>query len=303
MLCRTGCLLRLGRAKIMIGQSVIAKKVTRPWQFFTLAFFLSWLFWVPAATMSHNTTSFPLGILYLLGGFGPSIAGVFMVYRTRDQDSARDFWQRVFSFRRIGPGWYAFIVLVFPVLVALSLLVEVLAGRNLPFFPYLAALAGEPLLVLWLPVIALQVLLLGPLSEELGWRGYALDVLQAKWSPLVSSLVVGLFWSVWHLPLFFIRDPVNFYYEWGFGTNLFWLFLLRMTLLSVPMTWVYNSNQRSILSAILFHFAYNFTFSFVYPIPETVHLYGTALVLIMVVAIVTIWGSQMLTRPKAWVPE
>lgn len=99
------------------------------------------------------------------------------------------------------------------------------------------------------------------------------------------------------------KKVTRFYYEWGFRTNLFWLFLLRMTLLSVPMTWVYNSNQRSILSAILFHFAYNFTFSFVYPIPETVHLYGTALVLIMVVAIVTIWGSQMLTRPKALVPE
>jgi membrane protease YdiL (CAAX protease family) len=88
-------------------------------------------------------------------------------------------------------------------------------GRGIPFFPYLAALAARPLLVLLLPVIALQVALLRPLSEELGWRGYALDALQARWSALASSLVVGFFWSMWHVPLFFIPDGGGFYYEWG----------------------------------------------------------------------------------------
>jgi membrane protease YdiL (CAAX protease family) len=68
-------------------------------------------------------------------------------------------------------------------------------------FTYIAAMAAESLLVLWLPVIALQLLLLGPLAEELCWRGYALDALQEKWGALVSSLVLGFFWPLWHLPL------------------------------------------------------------------------------------------------------
>jgi membrane protease YdiL (CAAX protease family) len=280
----------------MRQQKVAPGKHVSPWPFFALAFILSWLFWIPAAVLSHGSSSFPLGILFFLGGFGPSISGVVMVYRTQDEAGRRDFWQRAFSFRRIGGAWYAFILLVFPILAALSVLVEVLAGRRVPFFPYLAALAAEPLLALWLPVMALQVALLGPLSEELGWRGYALDALQARWSALVSGLVVGVFWSVWHWPLFFIGEGGSFYYEWGFGTTLFWLFLLRMALLSVPMTWVYNNNQRSILSAILLHFAYNLTFSFVYPIPETMHLYGTAAILMMVIVIVIIWGPQTLTH-------
>lgn len=76
-----------------------------------------------------------------------------------------------------------------------------------------AALAAKPLLILLLPVMALQVALLGPLSEELGWRGCALDALQTKWGALASSLVVGFFWSVWHVPLFFIPDGGDFYYE------------------------------------------------------------------------------------------
>lgn len=278
----------------------ISEQRCRPGLFFALAFLLSWLFWIPAAAISHSSASFPSGILHFAGGFGPSISGVLLIYRTRGEPGRRDFWQRVFSFRRIGGRWYAFILLVFPLLTALTLLVEVVAGRGVPFFPYLAALAAEPLLILWLPVIALQVALLGPLSEELGWRGYALDALQARWGALASSLTVGLLWSLWHLPLFFIRDEANFYYEWGFGTGLFWLFLLRMTLLSVPMAWVYNNTRRSILSAILLHFAYNFTFSFVYPIPESMHLIGTGSILMMVIVIVLVWGPQTLTRPSPW---
>lgn len=272
------------------------RKNASPWLFFALAFFLSWLFWVPAAVISRGKSSSVLQILFLLGGFGPSISGVVLVHRTQDGAGRRDFWQRVFSFRRIGRRWYAFISLAFPVLALLSVSMEVVAGKSVPFFPYLAALVAEPLLVIWLPVMALQIALLGSLSEELGWRGYAIDTLQARWSALASSLVVGFFWSLWHLPLFFIRDGGNFYYEWGFGTVLFWLFLLRMTLLSVIVTWVYNNNRRSILSAILLHFAYNFTFNLVYPVPETMHLYGTVLILITVIVVVIVWGPQTLAH-------
>jgi len=232
----------------------------RPWRFFALAFILSWLFWIPAAVLSQRETSFPLEILFLLGGFGPSTAGVVMVYRTQGRQGRLDFLRRTFSFRRIGAPWYAFILLVFPLLTAASIGIEILLKREAPFFPDLVALVAEPQLLLWLPVFALQVTLLGPLSEKLGWRGYALDALQARWSALLSSVALGLLWSLWHLPLFFIRDAASFYYEWGFGTTLFWLFILRMTLLSIPITWVYNNNQRSILSAVLLHFAYNFTF-------------------------------------------
>jgi hypothetical protein len=83
-------------------QKITPEKHASTWLFFALAFILSWLFWVPAAVMSQSKPSFPLGILFLLGGFGPSISGVVMVYRTQDKAGRRDFWQRVFSFRRIG---------------------------------------------------------------------------------------------------------------------------------------------------------------------------------------------------------
>jgi membrane protease YdiL (CAAX protease family) len=194
--------------------SVDAGRRPSRWPLFALACGLSWLFWVPAALLSHGDSSFPLRILTFLGGFGPSVSGIVMVYRSRDDAGQGDFWRRVFSFRRIGGAWYAFILLVFPLVTGLSVLVEVVGGRGVPFFPYLAALGARPLLVMaYLPVIILQVALLGPLSEELGWRGYALDVFQARWGALASSLVVGLAWAVCHAPLFFVRTAGNFYHE------------------------------------------------------------------------------------------
>jgi membrane protease YdiL (CAAX protease family) len=268
----------------------------KPWLFFVLTFSLSWAFWIPSAALSRRGTTFPLGILFFLGGFGPSICGVIMTYRTRDRDGRRDFWRRTLDFRRIGGRWYALILLIFPLLAALSVLVEALMGGDAPSFPYLAAIAAAPWVLLYLPVIAVQVALCGPISEELGWRGYAL---QARYSALSASLIVGGVWSLWHVPLFFIQDSGNFYYEWGFGTDLFWLFLCRMTLISVIMTWVYNNNGRSILSAVLLHFAYNFTFSLDYPIPGSMHWSGTILTLVAVALIAVYWEPRTLSRIAA----
>jgi membrane protease YdiL (CAAX protease family) len=43
----------------------------------------------------------------------------------------------------------------------------------------------------------------GGLSEEPGWRGFALPRLQAKFSPLVTSLILGVLWAFWHAPVRF----------------------------------------------------------------------------------------------------
>ena len=59
----------------------------------------------------------------------------------------------------------------------------------------------------------LPLLIIGPLSEEIGWRGYALERLQTRWNALTSSLIVGLVWALWHLPLFMMVGTSQ--YEFG----------------------------------------------------------------------------------------
>jgi membrane protease YdiL (CAAX protease family) len=129
----------------------------------------------------------------------------------------------------------------------------------------------------------LFLVIIGPLTEELGWRGFALDHLEAKWSPLVSALILGAIWSVWHLPLFFIKGT-----SWGsmgFGSLRFFLFLPYHLSLSVLMTWLYNSNRRSIATAILVHFVANMAAN-ILPATSTAFMFVTGLLAIAATLVV-----------------
>jgi len=87
--------------------------------------------------------------------------------------------------------------------------------------------------------------------EELGWRGYALDRLQWRWSALVSSLILGILWAFWHTPLFFFKDTIM--YNMGFGSLAFWTFIISTICPTIYLTWIFNNTNRSTLSGILWH--------------------------------------------------
>ena len=100
-------------------------------------------------------------------------------------------------------------------------------------------------LVLSLPVIFVSQLFTSPLLEELGWRGFALPMLQDKFNALGSSLILGLLWGAWHLPLIL-----------AYGDNIP-AYLALMIAHTILMSWVFNSTAGSLLIAILFHASLN----------------------------------------------
>ena len=87
-------------------------------------------------------------------------------------------------------------------------------------------------------------ILLGCIAEEIGWRGFLLPRLQRKYSPIVSSLIVGILWGVWH---------VNF----TGGVPGFILYNLTMIEMSVLMTWLFNKTNGNLLLMITWHFVFN----------------------------------------------
>jgi membrane protease YdiL (CAAX protease family) len=121
-----------------------------------------------------------------------------------------------------------------------SMALEVaLGGRP----PSLGALVGALPTVL---VYAALMVVLVALGEEVGWRGYALPALQARHGALLSSVVLGTMWALWHLPLFF--NPDLFY------SNLPFVVQLALQIpLAILFTWVFNSTGGSVLLAILLH--------------------------------------------------
>jgi len=87
----------------------------------------------------------------------------------------------------------------------------------------------------------------GGLMEEIGWRGFALPRLQIKFTPLKSSIILGVIWSLWHIPVKLIFSPFSYFLSFYF------IFTLMCILYSIVITYFYNRLGGSILIGIAFH--------------------------------------------------
>ncbi|MEM2875438.1 MAG: CPBP family intramembrane glutamic endopeptidase [Candidatus Bathyarchaeia archaeon] len=190
-----------------------------------------------------------------------------------------------FRFRRI---WFIPIFLLMPVVVGLSLLLSIVSGEQVPEITILA----QPWVVV--PAFFYILFLGGPVEEEFGWRGYALDRLQTLFNAFFSSVILGILWGLWHLPLFFMPRQEMYYNVpvWGF--------ILGTILFSIIFTWVYNNTGRSILGVILLHTMGNLS-HFIFPVNATTlgGLYSLILNVIVVIIVLVIWGPKRMVREQS----
>lgn len=218
-----------------------------PWLYLLLAYGLTCLFWIPVALTRQDYQTSPILLAGMfLGVFGPGIAGIVMTYREQGKEGGRDFWRRVFDFRRISLKWYALIFLLFPALHLIAVAINHWLGGDPPQLAFIKEALAMPAGIL---VVVILYLLQSTL-EELGWRGYMLDRLQAIWNPVLASLVLGVVHTLWHLPLFWIVGTNQSRYLSGVDFTLFVVFVLAGSMYS---TWCYNDNRRSTLAVILLH--------------------------------------------------
>ncbi|SEP03807.1 Membrane protease YdiL, CAAX protease family [Halogranum amylolyticum] len=272
--------------------------VGNPWLFFVVTFAITWGFWLVAIALGLRFDSAAGLLLLLLGLIVPGAAGVGFVYLVYDESGRTDFWDRVKQVRRISLRWFFVILFLSPVVVIIAALADiVLGGTSVSLGEWVYEVGTNP--IVFLPTLFFATL--PPLLEELGWRGYALDRLQLDHSALVSGLILGVIWSIWHLPLFFIAGSYQ-HDMVGFGTLEFWMFMIGIVPLSVAFTWVYNNTARSILAIILLHGWTNFTV-------QTIDLTGRSEVFhiglwFAVIALITVlWGAKTLTKDDKMPPH
>lgn len=222
--------------------------------YFIFALGWSWCFWIPTIALGYEQSS-PIGMtLFILGGLGPAIASLFLLFIANEREARSAFWKNIIDPSRIGVKWMAATLLTVPLAGLLAILsANILGGLN-NWQPAHELIYNPLNLVLF----TLTSLLFGPLPEEIGWRGYALPRLQIRFSSLSASLILGLVWTIWHLPLFFIKNS-PFAAAYAVGSPAFWAWALGLFSASVLMTWIFNATGGTILSAVLFHLSLNMT--------------------------------------------
>jgi len=180
--------------------------------------------------------------------FGPSIAGVVIIALTSGKAGLRDLGKRALQWR-VGFTWWAVALLFTGLIILVSIPINLALGGSPPSFAFFRQ---EWYLA---PVFFALTLLGGPLGEEFGWRGFALPNLQAKYGAVAASLIIGVVWALWHLPLFF--QPGSLHAQ--IGLSKLPLFILGEIVLATVMTWVYNNTTSSLLvGGIILHNADNF---------------------------------------------
>lgn len=219
--------------------------------YFVLTFSIAWSIWITLGMYAPQNY-----LLVIVGALAPTFAGFLMVGVTEGKEGVRTLWSKLLVWR-VNWKHYMFAIL------GLTLLVLLAMGLNRILFdiPWvelsvIAARFGIPedtaaLFFLYSPLIFLTTIFGGPLAEELGWRGYAQPRLQKKVGAGWAGLIIGLVWSLWHLPLFY-------FFPKAVAELPLIHYIPLVTALGVIFAWMYTRSKGSVLLCILLHTGVNF---------------------------------------------
>lgn len=259
--------------------------------FFILVFLLTWPLQVVDALGSHGFLSFRVPILYqiLFVAYMPTLASVIVTGMTEGKAGVK-FLLRKALIWRVGLGWYIFAIFGFAAFCAGAVVIANLLSTetSIPLVGREVANSSVVEMVGMVPLLFIVVTLIN--GEELAWRGFALPRLQDRYSALISSLLLGLVWVLFHLPLFLTYT--------GFPLDLAGMLSRSIQLLgsAIIFTWLFNNTRGSVLLAYLLHGSVN-TWTRVISINESPALVGwllTAFVCVFALFLVFVFGPKHL---------
>jgi membrane protease YdiL (CAAX protease family) len=209
--------------------------------YFILAYFLMYAALFGYILLRPGQPLEAWSVAWALGIFSPTISAVIV-------SAILGGWAEVkhllagFACWKVGARWYlaALFLILGPVVIALAYIalghppVGLRPGTTIP------SLLGTILFIFFS----------GPLAEEAGWRGFALPRLQEKHNALVSSLILGVIWTFWHLPLFFLTGATQVSIPLP-------IYLVLVVTVTLYITWLYNNTRGSLVITVLAHFSYN----------------------------------------------
>jgi uncharacterized protein len=212
--------------------------------FFVLSISLILLIALPGILANYGfmELNFPVLPLMVIGSWTPNIAAfVVIAFILKRKGGIRALIRR-WTMWKVSPWWY---------LAALSpILAGILGAFLFQMFDSRATLPSETPNAGFLLAFLIISLITGAMGEELGWRGFALPWLQTRFNALWSSIILGIVWGLWHLPLWFTGM--------GWEEISFWLFAWVGIAMTIIITWICNSTRGNMVLVTLFHMSFNY---------------------------------------------
>jgi len=222
---------------------------------------------------------------WFLNAFSPTLSALILSWIIGGGAAVRHLLSG-FTRWKVGVWWYFAAAFLFLGPLAFALVYRAL-GNPIPGIQpgtTLAMISGQLIFNLFS----------GPLAEEAGWRGFALPRLQERFNALTSSLILGVIWCLWHLPLFFLPGSS----QQGIP---FPIYLLLVVTLGIYFTWLYNNARGSLIITVLAHFAFNISGGFLAGTlgllpPMVLYIAAGSTLVLTVIGVVIYFGPKTLSR-------
>jgi membrane protease YdiL (CAAX protease family) len=285
--------------------------------FFLLAILISWAGWIPYAASKAGLlrVKIPSEIIWI-AEFGPTLSAICITLWFSGKADLKMLFKRIFMWR-VNINWYLFAILIIPALILLSLGIDILLfhtkydfsllnnwndnfiKRTEAFTPSIGIITSL-VSIMKSGVITTGIIFLilaltnGGLSEEVGWRGFALIKYQERnYNFIISSLFVSLLWAFWHTGTLFWQTLMTSTLLDGLTFTVSYLF--QYLLLVIPLSFIYtflsDGTKGSILLPIIFHAFYNISIS----------IFATALPNFpMVTLVIVLWIFAFLLTVMVW---
>lgn len=253
----------------------------RPVLFFALAYLFTWIFWIPAMFVPEN----PGALLMLIGLIAPAVVSTVMVLVSGCDALKKDLKNKVIGFYKVKWINVFWAVVVFALIVVCSILLSLAFGQSIDQFSFTEDFSFTGVGIAG----ALFTIIVASVLEEVGWKGYCEDSIGQYMNWFWESMIFGLLWGMWHLPLIFIKGT----YQATLMVNP--LFVINFFVSAIPMgfiiTWVYLTSGRSILACMIYHLVINFLQEKIAMTPETKCV--ETIVVIVVAIIIVIANKDM----------
>jgi len=241
----------------------------------TAFFILTFIFALPIYILVGLASSPEMAFAFIpLATLIPISAALILTFKENGWAGAKALLGRSFDYKRVTQKiWFLPTLFLLPFLFSLAWGVTVLLGLPIP---------AAPLPVVALPVVFVIFFIMA-LGENVGWMGYAFEPMQDQWHTFRATLLLGLFWALWHVPfyIFTIIDPILIVAQ-----------ALSLVAVRFLLVWLFNNTGKSVFVAILFHATLNVAFVLI-----PVNFIITSLFLVITAIIVTfLWGPETMTK-------